>query len=350
MKRGNRFSIRIGLTVAISLLLLVLALRDLDFGLLGRAMLGANYWYVVAAVLLYFVDIGLRAARWQILLRAARPIPTRRLYPVLTIGYMANNLLPARIGELTRAYLVGRRENVSTSTVLASVAIERVIDGVTVLAVLVLTLPALPAASWLGSLARIAEGTFGIAVVICFLLVAARQTWLRFAASALRVLPGAVSDHVITLLARFIEGFSVLADLRRLTETLALSAVIWMTGAITYVLIAGAFGIKLPLVGALAAICVVNLATAVPLAPAGLGAFEVAALAVFGLLGLPAATAAGVTIVLHAVLFLPVVVVGLAFLWRLNLSLGALWSDARRREPAATWDPAAGVTARTLPP
>lgn len=321
---------KIGATTVVSVALLALALHQVDLGLLERSLLHANYLEVGGAVAMYFVDLGFRSARWRILLSSVRAIPSRRLYPVLVIGYMANNLLPARIGELSRAYLVGRREDVSPGAVLASVAIERVIDGLTVLVLLVLALPALPMAAWLGGLIQLAGAIFGAAIVGSFVLALARPSWVAFAAGLLRRLPDPAGDLAARLLDWFVVGFAILRDSRKLSEALLLSVVIWIVGAATYLLVAGAFGVGLSPVGAMAAICVVNLATAVPLAPGGLGAFEVAAVAIFSLLGVTGTVAAGITIVLHAVLFLPVVVAGLVFLWRLNLSLDSLWTGARQ--------------------
>src|SRR5579884_2409849 len=175
-RAGSRSSLalKLGATTIVSLLLVILALRHVDFGALSRFLANANYLYIAAAAAMYFVDLAFRSVRWQVLLRSSAPVSWRRLYPVLAIGYMANNLLPARIGELSRVYLVRRREQISASTVLASVAIERVVDGVTVLTLLVLTLPVLPETTWLGPLTRIAGATFGVGLLVCLVLAAAR--------------------------------------------------------------------------------------------------------------------------------------------------------------------------------
>lgn len=332
-RSGTR--LKLVVTSALSLLLLVLALRQVDFGVLEKFLANANYGDVAVAVVVYFVDLGFRSARWCVLLRPFTSIPARRLYPVLAIGYMVNNLLPARIGELSRAYLVGRREDVSSSTVLASVALERIIDGFTVLVLLLLSLPAIPMADWLGALTRVAAVMTVVAVVAGLLLAVARPTWIGIASRCLRALPDRTQAKAVRLLDRFIVGFTVLRDVRSLAATLVLSVVIWGVGAVTYLFVALALGVHLSFLAALAAICVVNIATAVPLAPAGLGAFEVAAVAMLTLLGVNDTIAAGVTIVLHAVLFVPVVIAGLIFLWRLDLTLGTLWNDTGSSEPIA---------------
>lgn len=336
---GRKHQIKLLISFLVSAVLLMLAARQVNATELGALVRGANYALVAAAVLVYFVDLGLRSARWRVLLARSRRVSIRRLYPVLAIGYMANNLLPGRVGELSRAYLVGRREHLSGSTVLASVVIERLLDGLTVLLLLLGTLALVPATrtpdSWITLLARVAAVTFGVAIVGCVALIVAPSFWLKLVGQVARRLPNGLGGLVLRLVDRFIAGFAVLGDPALLAQTVALSVAIWAVGALAYFLVAAAFGFHLTLVGAVAAICIVNLATAVPQAPAGLGAFEAAAEGALVLLGAESTQAFGITVVLHAVLFFPVVVVGLAFLWKADLSLGTLWSGSKRDAPAA---------------
>jgi uncharacterized protein (TIRG00374 family) len=330
--------IKLAASLALSGILLALALRQVNLAELGQLVRGANYAWVGVGVGVYFVDIFLRSARWQVLLAQTRSISVRRLYPILAIGYMANNLLPGRVGELSRAYLVGRRERVSASTVLASVIVERLIDGLTVLLLLLGALAVLPdaraPASWVMLLARIAAITFGLAVVGSVALAVAPRFWLRQVGRIAHLLPERAGHLTLRAVDHFIAGFGVLGDPALLARTALLSVAIWVVGAATYLFVAAAFDVRLPLVAAVATICVVNLATAVPQAPAGLGAFEAAAEGMLILLGVESTTAFGITVVLHAVLFFPVVLVGLAFLWKADLSLGSLWSGGRREAPS----------------
>ena len=328
------------LKLAVSLLvsagLFWLALAQVNLGQLNAVILGANYLYIAAAIGVYFVDLGIRALRWQVLLATTGHIPAKRLYPVLAVGYMANNLLPGRVGELSRAYLVAQREHVSGSAVLATVAIERVMDGLTVLVLLLAALALLPEASfqvgWLGLLTQVAVVTFGLALLAFVVLIVARRFWLALIGRIFRQLPHHIGNRLVTLLDRFITGLDVLRDPREVGWTIGLSVLVWLVGAVTYLLVARSFGVHLSFVAAIATICVVNLATAIPQAPGGLGAFEAAAQGFLILLGTSATTAFGITIVLHAVLFFPVVVVGLLALWRMELPLLA----PRAGRPAGT--------------
>lgn len=325
------------LGVCLSVALLWLAARQVDFSALSQTMGQVHYPYILLAVGVYFVDLGFRALRWRVLLGGVATVSARRLYPVLAIGYMVNNLLPVRIGELSRAYLVSRRENIDASVVLASVAIERVVDGLSVVALLLVSVSVLPATlgpegSWVANIASVAGASFGLGTVVIVALVIGEGMWVNVAHRFLNRLPGSIQDQGLHVLTSFINGLGTLRNRRRLAETIVLSIVIWLIGAFTYILAAAAFDVALSPIAAAATICVVNLATAVPLAPAGFGTFEVVAVRMLVLLNVAATTAFGMTIVLHAVLFFPVVVVGLICMWRAGFSFGHLW---RRRESAA---------------
>ena len=114
-------------------LLLALFLVTVDLGRMGEALAGANYLYLAPGIGLYLVSVLFRTLRWQELLRHIRPMSVSRLYPVVVVGYMANNLLPLRLGELVRSYYVGEREGISKTASLATILVERVLDALTLL-------------------------------------------------------------------------------------------------------------------------------------------------------------------------------------------------------------------------
>ncbi|MCL5961132.1 MAG: flippase-like domain-containing protein, partial [Chloroflexi bacterium] len=117
------------LGLAVSCVFLYLAFRGQDFGQIGRAIRKANYVYVLPALAAYFAGIWIRAMRWRYLLSPVADRPARRLFPVVVIGYMANDILPVRMGELVRAYVLGEREQISKSATLATILVERIFDG-----------------------------------------------------------------------------------------------------------------------------------------------------------------------------------------------------------------------------
>ena len=137
----NNWQLWLGLGVSIFSLLLLA--YNVNLTEIATSLAEANYLYAVPAVGIYFLAVYFRAIRWRFLLSPLASLPVNRLYPVVIIGYMANNLMPARLGELVRSYYLARREKVSGSSALATIAIERVYDGVPLLAFAAISAPVL---------------------------------------------------------------------------------------------------------------------------------------------------------------------------------------------------------------
>ena len=128
------------LGVLISVVFLYLALRGLQIGDMWEALKGAVYWWLIPGVLVYFLGVWIRAWRWHYLLRPIKSISTRKMFPIVAIGYMGNNIYPARAGEVLRAVVLKRRYDVAISASLATIIVERVYDGVVMLAFVFLNL------------------------------------------------------------------------------------------------------------------------------------------------------------------------------------------------------------------
>ena len=124
---------RIAIGIGVSVFLLGFFALTTDFRRMVDALASANYWFALPAAGMYLVSIYFRSMRWTVMLRHLKPVKTTRVYPVVTIGYMANNILPMRLGELVRSYYLGEREGVSKTAALATVLAERVFDALTLL-------------------------------------------------------------------------------------------------------------------------------------------------------------------------------------------------------------------------
>src|SRR5512144_3331186 len=109
-------------------------LSKVEWGDFWGAIRVANYWWLLPGIAVYFVGVWVRAWRWHYLLGPIKKIPTQVMFPVTTIGYMGNNIYPARAGEVLRAVILKRREGVPVSVSLATIIVERIFDGVVMLA------------------------------------------------------------------------------------------------------------------------------------------------------------------------------------------------------------------------
>ena len=356
MFTSRRFWFGLGVSAAF----LLAVLWRVNFRELLDALSSANYIYVLPAVAVYFLALAFRALRWRFLLQPVRTIPWPRLYPVLAVGYMANNLLPMRLGEIVRSYYLARRESVSASTALATIVVERVFDGLTLLFLLVvaaLFLPVAGLAEQVGDALRLPVALVTVAVLVPFLATLALMVaialrpavFLRFAFFFIRRLPSRAAVLISRLLERFIEGFQDLHQPRRLAAVFILSLPVWLVEAAVFYLIALGFDLDahfntagLLLATVLMVTALSNLATALPTSQGSVGPFELFVVLTLVFLGVGSGVASAYAVVLHAVLLLPVIGAGLLHLAANSISLGQLATAGKA--PARTAPTADGAS------
>jgi glycosyltransferase 2 family protein len=315
--------------IIISLLLLSLVFYGSDFRVLGTVIRSANYFYLLPALILYFIGVYFRSVRWHFLLRSIKPIAVTRLFQVTVIGLMANDLLPLRIGELVRAYVLGETEQISKAATLVTIVLERIFDGVSLLLFIGVALFFLPNdVTVLNSYVRalFLGGAILFATVILILVVAARFRE-RFDSLIHRVMqrfPAAWGARGIRLIDSFFHGLSVLHNPLDAFAALLFSIVAWLFEAGMYLMVARGFNIELPFPVFVVTTAVANLVTIVPSTPGYIGVFDAPVKLILTLFGVNAEVAIAFTTVLHATLIVPVVLLGLIFTWRLGLSIGQL--------------------------
>lgn len=327
---------RLWLALALSLALVALAFRNVQFDDFLGALSRLDPRFLLAAIGLYFVDLWLRAIRWRVLINDAEPIRLRHLYVGLIVGYAANNLLPARVGEIARAVAAGRLSGARPAGLLGTIVVERVLDGVTVVGLLALMLPWLPAADWVRAAIIAGGAVFGLLTAALLVLARSRRGLVRLLGSLLGRAPATMRARLVALVDAGVDGVAASLTPGAATLAVLLSVVIWLVGAAIYLAVGAALGISLPVWWWVIAICLVNLATSLPLAPAGVGAFELVLIELLKLAGVAGPTAASLTLTLHGVLFVPVVAAGIGCVWLWGLSL---------RPPAPAAEPVAASPA-----
>ncbi|MEP7190046.1 MAG: lysylphosphatidylglycerol synthase transmembrane domain-containing protein, partial [Roseiflexaceae bacterium] len=161
------------LGVVVSIIFLTLALRGLDFAGFWTTVRQANYWWLIPGIAVYFAAVWARTWRWHYMLRHIKVVSLRRLFPVVVIGYMGNNVYPARAGEVLRSYILKRREGVPVSVSLATVVLERLFDGLVMLLFVFVTLPFAPLPAGYDLLVSVFSVIFLVALAV-FLALAIR--------------------------------------------------------------------------------------------------------------------------------------------------------------------------------
>jgi uncharacterized protein (TIRG00374 family) len=312
------------LGVIISGVFLWFALRSLRLGDVWHALENARYVWLLPGIAVYFLAVWARAWRWHYLLRGLKRISTGRMFPIVAIGYMGNNIYPARAGELLRAYILRREEGVPISASLATILVERAFDGVVMLAFVFLNLPELTRlggdSGFAGSIQALALWGAGLfmAAVLAFVLLAIFPDVSTRAIALVtdRLMPERFRLPVRDLTTRFLSGLGSLRSPADVLMVLVTSTVIWLLETGKYWFVMHAFPFQVSFFALMLMNGIVNLATTLPSAPGYIGTFDAPGIAVLQAYGVPGALAAGYTLVLHAALWLPITLLGAYFMFR----------------------------------
>lgn len=333
--------VRTSLILLLTAGLLVFFLRNADLAGVWAEVRRADLGLLALAVGVTLATYLLRSWRWQFLLKPIGAAPFGTAFRTTVIGFAASFLLPARAGEIIRPYLLARRERLSATACFATIVLERLLDLVTVLllfsAFLLFFDPGLAVADP-RTFAAVRVGAAGAAMTslvgLCVLaLLAGHPERLSRAAGRLeRWLPGRLAAALEGLVARFAEGMGVLRRPAELARALALSVPLWMSIAAGIWLTARAFHITFPYTGSFLVMSLLVVGVAVP-TPGAVGGFHAAfRIAVTAFYAVPEDRAVGAAIVLHAVSFVPVTILGIAFMAHERMSLGNMRRLAAHRD------------------
>lgn len=310
MSRFSRLTLQVGLGTAISMACVFLVLRLVDVEQVTVLLWRAPLPLLLVAIAATMIDVLLRAWRWRVLVSPLTAVPLGRVMAYLLVGYLANNVLPGRAGELVRSHYLGDREGASRVSILGTVFIERILD---VVALLLLS----AAAWWLtgappqlaGLLAvGLVGGAIAVAMVVIVVMLPGKR-WLPPSLSAR--LPAAVTR----LAPKFSAGVAVVAGPRTLLASTVLTLCAWAATAAVFAAAASAIGFAVSPAQVLLIAAATNLATAIPSAPGYVGTFEFAVVATAGAIGLGTAPALAMGVLVHAAILLTTTAGGLTALY-----------------------------------
>ena len=359
----------------ISAVFLYFALRGLPLDEFWVALTNANYWWLIPGVAVYFIGLWARAWRWHYLLRPVKAISTNAMFPIVAIGYFGNNIYPARAGEVLRAVILKRKEDVPISMSLATIIVERIFDGVVMLAFVFLNLPELAGltgdSGFMGSIQTVALiGSIAfIGALLVFLLAAMFPTRSEAIAAVLikrfvpefftppnpialfkRAIdaltspfrhrsdranslgerssqeptkkPVELRKKTLDLSGRFIGGLEALRSPRDVLMVFVTSVVIWLLETGKYWFVMHAFTFEVSFFALMLMNGIVNLTTTIPSAPGYWGTFDAPGIAVLTAYHVPHALASAYTLVLHVALWLPVTLLGGYYAFREEIRWG----------------------------
>lgn len=326
MKRNH---LLIGL--AISAVLIYFLVREID----GKAVLGAfrrvHFGYVAAAASLSLVILFVRAMRWQYLMDPIKPLGLGPLYSATIIGFMANGLLPVRMGELVRAYVIGEKGGVSKSASFGTIVVERIFDGFAVLLILFLLAAFMPIPPgmeeygaklrWVGVISFAAN----IAVFSLLALLVFQREWMVGAMNrVLRPLPEMWREKGIELLSSFADGLEIIRRGGRLAAVVAYSIGLWALSIVPNYIMFFAFGIDLPFHAAAFLLVAMAFGVMIPSSPGFIGTYHAAVVAGLAFFSIPQELALSYAVLIHLAAFVPIIAAGFIFLGREGLSMSQI--------------------------
>jgi uncharacterized protein (TIRG00374 family) len=340
------------LGVVVTFVLLWFALNDVDFSELWANIRAGNPWLLLAAVAVATFGFFIRALRWNVFLAPVKPdTRLRSRFAGVSIGFMANNILPARVGEFARAYAFSRMEPVTASAAFGTLVVERFMDGAVLLLFLVLPIfsQGFPEG---GALSGGAGGTVlragVIAVVIVLLVLIVLAAWPRAFVRAAHALaayvPKSVSAPVLAGLDAFLGSLAIMRNPRLLALGFLWTLGFWGFHSISFWLAMLAFDIHTGFVSAVFTEALVGFGVALPAAPGFFGTFHFAAnVALSDVYGVPEAQSLAFAFGYHFGGWIPITAIGLWYAWKLGLSLGEVGAAEERVERAVEHDTSEAV-------
>jgi uncharacterized protein (TIRG00374 family) len=297
----------------------------IDLHELEVALVRANYLFIGPIVGCICASYLLRTLRWKRILGPVRTLSFRTLVSVVFIGFMANNLLPARMGELVRAYALGQKTGLSKSLGLATILVERLCDGLTlvlVLGVIALAMPLPPLVREVGIVASLVFFAVGAGIV---LVLAGGDRVRCLLVRASQSLPERLSRPIERKADAFVAGLRTVQGGRQLAVIAGWSILVWSVEATTYLLVLRSFGPPRlhgpPVLAALLMMAMVNLGTLIPSAPGYVGAYQFFGVLALGAVGVPGGVALAIAIVAHAAQWVTVTVIGLLCMARESMTV-----------------------------
>jgi glycosyltransferase 2 family protein len=324
---SRRTSTRAILGIAISVAAVFILLRSVDIGAALEVLSRADLAMVALMAISVLLDVAARGARWRALLIPILRIPYPRVLGYTYVGYLANNVLPARLGELVRSHALGEGEGLSRTTVLGTVVVERIVDTVIVVALAALAVVLLGVGGIISSAVVLGAAFVGILLIGLLLAVVSHR------------LPGA--ERVTVMVERFPlaldlgrrlrDGLAVISRPGTVAAALAYSALAWTFSILTFLIGGRAIGIELTLVEGALLSSGVALATIVPSGPGYLGTFELTAVGIATQFGVGANEAFAIALLVHAMILIVTSAGGAIAALRLRVGL----STGSRERPDA---------------
>jgi len=334
--RRRKQTIRIALGFALSALFLYLAFRKVNLQEMASAFTKANYLYLLPATVFLILSLWFRAYRWGFFFKPIKNVRFGSLFSAMMIGYMANNVLPMRLGEFFRAYSIGRVEQISKVSSFATIVIERILDLLTLLILLALTLLLYPFPTWIQRSGYIIFGITSGSIIFLTFLVYKTEPTLGFMERIVRPFPEKLSEAVLKILRSLLEGFEVLRYRQYYAIIAVTSFLIWLSyaGIVQFTIMAFGFhkSYNLPILASIVVLVMAGIGVTIPSSPGYVGTYHYLTMQGLAIFGVDQSHALSFVIVLHLFSFLPITLGGLFYFWKENLTFAEALAEKELAE------------------
>lgn len=336
MTKSSRKTLSVIVGIAISVVLMWLLFRNIEFDKLTAALQGANYFWLIPNVLMIMLTMYLRAYRWSFMVRPVKDVAFHKLLAATCIGFMANNVLPLRLGEFVRAYSLSSQDrDVSKSASMATIFVERMVFDLTALLII------FGAVMGIAAIDLPDEMRFGIYFALTIALTGLVSVMLLarhpersgdYLTRYLFFLPARIKNLLKEIVVRFSAGLEFITQFRTAASVGGQTLLIWLLMGISNYFVFLAFGFEVPLVTSYLLLVVVSVSILVPSSPGFLGVYHWAV--VFALTelshheGIGTTEAVSFALVLHAAQYIPITLMGFYFLKKEHLSLKQLEDES----------------------
>jgi uncharacterized protein (TIRG00374 family) len=322
MKHGH-----VWIGIGISLALVIYLFARVDYGQLWQLLATANLSLLLIASVLLAGTLVIRAWRWQYLLKPLKSVRFSNSMSATCIGLMANMILPVRLGEVVRAVVLGHREQIDKSASFATVVVDRLLDGFTILFILVVLLIVAPLPLDEGWQQRLRWGgmvfflLYGGVFALLFYLHRAPTQMLRYVRRFCAGLPTRWVDRLCHFLGSFGEGLHTLDRTEYLGQIVVSSLVLWGLVGVYNFLVVLAFQLHLPLTVGFILLVAQAAAVMIPSSPGFVGTHHAASVACLSLWAVTPEASLGVALVMHAIGYFLTIAIGAGYLWAAGLSM-----------------------------
>jgi len=314
----------------ISVIFLFIALRGLQITDVWEGIKSADFIWLLPAIAIYFLAVWMRACRWHLFLRPIKKVPIKEVFSIVTIGYMGNNIYPARAGEILRAIVLKHKYEIPVSVSLATIVIERIFDGVIMLGFIVLNLSkitTLPGAIEFSKTIRTVTLWGSIVFINALIIFLLTAIFPEKAQNILflmigKTIPKKWRGKIQSISMKFITGLRSLSSPINVIKIFFISIIIWLLETGFYWFVMYAFPFRVSFSTLMLMNGVLNLFTAIPSTPGYIGTFDAPGIAMLTAFGVNPEISASYILLLHAALWLPITLAGGLFFGKVGLDWG----------------------------